>query len=210
MRNMHRQSWVLVLLAMTALIIAGCTRPASTAPSADQSGENGSAQATMDAMMADLLTQTAQPDSTPTPIVELPAATETEPGPTDTPVVVANTPTPYEYTGEYIEYTVQPGDWLYSIASEFNVDPEAIMAANNMSAPDDLEEGQTILIPIGEAPEDDVTPTAISGGRTHTVQPGEWVYSIARLYGVDPQTIIDANNLPWPFTLYPGDVLIIP
>jgi LysM repeat protein len=45
---------------------------------------------------------------------------------------------------------------------------------------------------------------------THIVQPGEWLWSIARKYNADPQAIAQANNLIDPGTLQPGQTLIIP
>lgn len=55
-------------------------------------------------------------------------------------------------------------------------------------------------------------PTAApsSGPRTHVVKPGEWVYSIARLYNVSPYAIVQANQIVNPNRLYPGQVLTIP
>ncbi len=55
-------------------------------------------------------------------------------------------------------------------------------------------------------------PTAaLSGGpRTHVVKPGEWIYSIARLYNVTPYAIVQANQIINPNRLYPGQVLTIP
>jgi len=44
----------------------------------------------------------------------------------------------------------------------------------------------------------------------HVVQPGEWIYSIARRYNVSPQAILDANALQDPNLLYAGQQLIIP
>ncbi|MCK4962485.1 MAG: LysM peptidoglycan-binding domain-containing protein, partial [Anaerolineales bacterium] len=41
-------------------------------------------------------------------------------------------------------------------------------------------------------------------------KPGEWIWQIARIYGVDPQDIIDANNLVNPRMIQPGQELIIP
>ncbi|GAP62946.1 hypothetical protein ARMA_1369 [Ardenticatena maritima] len=42
------------------------------------------------------------------------------------------------------------------------------------------------------------------------MQEGEWLYAIARTYGVSPDAIIAANNLQPPYTVYPGQKLIIP
>ncbi len=44
----------------------------------------------------------------------------------------------------------------------------------------------------------------------HVVQPGEWLYCIARGYGVSPNAIYYANGLVNPNLLSPGMVLVIP
>jgi len=44
----------------------------------------------------------------------------------------------------------------------------------------------------------------------HTVKPGEWIYCIARAYKVSPWSIASANAIPWPYWVYPGQVLTIP
>jgi LysM repeat protein len=45
---------------------------------------------------------------------------------------------------------------------------------------------------------------------THTVKQGEWIYCIARAYKVSPWSIAAANYIPWPYYVYPGQVLTIP
>lgn len=45
---------------------------------------------------------------------------------------------------------------------------------------------------------------------THTVKQGEWIYCIARAYKVSPWSIATANGIPWPYWVYPGQVLSIP
>jgi len=44
----------------------------------------------------------------------------------------------------------------------------------------------------------------------YKVSSGEWVWSIGRKCNIHPNAIIDANNLRAPYTLYPGDTLILP
>jgi LysM repeat protein len=44
----------------------------------------------------------------------------------------------------------------------------------------------------------------------YTVQQGEWVWAIGRKCNIHPDAIIEANNLKWPYTIYPGDELILP
>jgi carbonic anhydrase len=48
------------------------------------------------------------------------------------------------------------------------------------------------------------------GSVTYVVQPGDWLYSIARRYGVTPDAIIAANPGIGTGNLYPGQVLVIP
>ncbi len=42
------------------------------------------------------------------------------------------------------------------------------------------------------------------------VRPGDTVYSISRSYGVHPADVISINNLEYPYTIYPGQMLILP
>lgn len=58
-----------------------------------------------------------------------------------------------------------------------------------------------------------VLPAAAQGGdrpTTHTVQPGETLYSIARLYNVPVGALIALNDITDPNRLYTGQVLRIP
>ena len=43
----------------------------------------------------------------------------------------------------------------------------------------------------------------------HTVKPGETLFSIGRLYNVNPYAIAAANNIPYPYIIYPGQQLTI-
>jgi LysM repeat protein len=157
----------------------------------------------MEAVRAALLTQTAQAGEAEAS--EEPAATQAPAVATSTPVVIAATATP-----EYLEYTVAAGDWIFKIADQFGVDPQAIIDLNEMSSPSQLEVGMVLLIPSGSSPAPAPTGATGEGGTVHVVKPGEWIWHIARLYNVDPQAIIDANSLTNPGLIYPGLELTIP
>jgi LysM repeat protein len=43
-----------------------------------------------------------------------------------------------------------------------------------------------------------------------TVQPGQTLYCIGRYYSVSPWAIASVNYIPWPYWIYPGQVLAIP
>jgi LysM repeat protein len=203
----------IVVLIILTLVLTACTRSASTPPpETDEglpSGAQSETQATMDAVRSAILTQTAQAlgdpisTSTPLPVSDpLVSPTPDPDQPTATPEIKVTT------------YIVVSGDWIFKIAREFNVDPQAIIDLNEELANSGaLVVGMVLKIPTSDsAPPatDDGTETPIEGGTIHVVQSGEWIWSIARLYGIDPQVIIDANNLTSPATIYPGEELIIP
>ncbi len=107
-------------------------------------------------------------------------------------------------SGELYRYVVQPGDTLLSIALEFGVELDELMAANNITDPNTIRVGQELVIP-GYRPD---------GGRTtqviHVVQPGETLFSIAQRYGVEMEVIVEANGLADPNNLRAGQELVIP
>ncbi len=211
MTNMSRMRLTIVVLIILTLVLTACTRSASTPPPATDeglpSGAQSETQATMDAVRSAILTQTAQalgePLSTSTPT----------PDPIVTPTPDPNQPTVTPEI-QVTTYVVVSGDWIFKIAREFNVDPQAIIDLNEELANSGaLVVGMVLEIPTSAtAPPatDDGTGTPIEGGTIHVVQSGEWIWSIARLYGIDPQVIIDANDLTSPGIIYPGDELIIP
>ena len=97
-------------------------------------------------------------------------------------------------------YTVQAGDTLASIATQFSVDKPTLMWANHIVDPDaDLTPGTTLLVlPIK--------------GMYHTVEAGDTVESIAATYQVEPSAITSykANQLQPPYVLNVGDAIIVP
>jgi LysM repeat protein len=209
-------------LIVLALFLGACTRTASTPVPTAATGQTPAAltgqQATMEAVRSALLTQTAQAaagsgSATPTPLVVVTQFSLS----TGTPEATKASSAAATTCGA-TSYTVLQGEWVYSIARKFNVDPEAIIDLNGLVAPYELQPGQSLKIP-GSCPSGatpvvvaTVTPggTAAPGGTVYIVQAGEWVYSIARKFGVDPQAIINTNNLLPPYTLSVGQKLIIP
>ena len=197
----------ITMLAMLAVLAAACTRSASTPPPGEGEGEApaDSQQATMEAVRSALLTQTAEagggesvPTAAPPDATAVPEG-ETEAQPTIVGIV-------------YVEYTVQEGDFIATIAEAFGVDPEAIVELNGLGSPTEVTVGMVLKIPpsTGQAATPEPTSAAGGGGTIHVVQPGEWIWQIARTYGVDPNAIIQANDLADPSLVYPGDELIIP
>ncbi len=106
-------------------------------------------------------------------------------------------------------YTVQRGDWFYSIARKFGVTVVALQAANPTVNPSAIYPGQVLNIPSGgtsSSPE--ATPS--SSGTTYTVQPGDTLYSIAVRFGKSAYDLQIANHLANPSSIFVGQKLVIP
>jgi LysM repeat protein len=96
-----------------------------------------------------------------------------------------------------IEYTVQDGDLLSFIASDYGVTQASIIWANKLKDADSLTPGQTLRIP----------PIT---GVVHKAVSGDTATSLAKKYGGDAERIIAYNRLPKDGTLSVGEEVIIP
>jgi len=101
----------------------------------------------------------------------------------------------------FIDYVVQAGDTLYSIADKQATSIE-LMAVHNISA-EDLVPGTTLRLPVGN-------PAACSGASVYVVRPGDTVFSIAKRYNTTTQAIASANGLAADFRINVAQVLCIP
>jgi len=115
---------------------------------------------------------------------------------------ITGTPSPTSDTP--LEYTVQLGDTLFSIAQRFGTTVDAISYANGIVNPWFIHVGQKLVISQGSS------HAPPSGGNTYVVQPGDTLYSIAARFGKNVWDIIAANNLPDPQWISVGQVLVIP
>ncbi len=96
-----------------------------------------------------------------------------------------------------IIHVVKPGESLYTISRLYRVPASKIISDNELTNPNQLVVGQTLVI--------------LQGFRRHRVVPGESIYTIARDYRVSTQQILQANpQITSPFLIYPGQIIIIP
>ena len=104
----------------------------------------------------------------------------------------------------YINYTVEKGDSLYSIAKKYNISVDTIIKDNSLSS-NNLTIGQNLKIRIPSSsnieieecigpdytpPSDDIPYI------TYTVKKGDSLYSIANKYNTSVSAITSLNNLP--------------
>jgi LysM repeat protein len=126
--------------------------PAPTAPSAGQvaaatpivvpsptAGEAATANATTAPPTVPPATEAPATEAPPTEAPAPTAAPPTEAPPTEAPAPTA--------APDYVEYTVQRGDSLKSIAAKFGVTIRDIIAVNQIPNPDSLTVGSVLRIP---------------------------------------------------------------
>ncbi len=90
--------------------------------------------------------------------------------------------------GEIIEHSVKNGETLSTIASQYNLNVDTVLWANDFANEKvTIKEGQPLKIP----PVD---------GVIHKVRKGETVYSIGKKYEANPQAIVD-----YPFNEFTND-----
>ncbi|MFN3332899.1 MAG: LysM peptidoglycan-binding domain-containing protein [Caldilinea sp.] len=133
------------------------------------------------------------------PIVEMVDASTATPSPSPD----ANTPTPEPTaTREIFQYTVVAGDTINSIAARFTISTQQLRELNNLRD-DNIFAGQILRVP-----EPDPTPTPEPF--RHTVKANETLSIIAAQYGVNPNRLIELNNILNPDALQVGQELLIP
>jgi len=144
-----------------------------------------------------------QPSSTPVP---------GQPTATPRPGQATVTPLPTQVGGLKCEHIVKRGETLTGIARLYGRTVQEIMAANGITKPDYIREGQILKIPNCTSPLPGRTP--VPGGSPigckHIVKLGETLSSIGRLYGQTVAALMAANGIANPDFIRAGQVLNIP
>lgn len=110
-------------------------------------------------------------------------------------------PAPIRYSAAG-SYTVLPGDTIGVVSERLNVTVRALIDANGLLPPYDLQPGSRLTIPGA--------PLPAGAPRQHVVERAETVAAIARRYGVDPSAVIRLNHLAPPYVVHKGEVLRLP
>lgn len=101
----------------------------------------------------------------------------------------------------YPSYEIQPGDSLGYISDLFDTTIDEIAQLNNISDPDLISPGQTILIPSYRGLQGTLTINVTDLGETYANLPVK--------YQVDQELIQQINNLLSPASVYAGSALIL-
>jgi murein DD-endopeptidase MepM/ murein hydrolase activator NlpD len=96
-----------------------------------------------------------------------------------------------------VDYTVQNGDTISTIAAEFEISVSTILWENNLSAYSIIKPGQTLKI-------------LPASGVTHKVAKGENLGAIAKKYNIEESKILESNNQAANAALQIGQDLFIP
>jgi LysM repeat protein len=121
-------------------------------------------------------------------------------------------------------YTVQRGDHLMKIARKLQLNWRAIAELNNLTSPYTLYPGQKLKLPGTDAgpppaplPEESSSKpkkkkenTPKPSGKTYTVKKGDWLYALAREWGINWKTLASLNGITYPYIIHPGQVLKLP
>ena len=87
----------------------------------------------------------------PPPVTSTTEVVQQPPGPPPDPPPTTSTPTqPERELGSQLVYTIQPGDTLFSIANQFGVTLDDLVALNNIEDPDRINAGDQLFIPPPE------------------------------------------------------------
>ena len=185
MRKIHFSPWLIFVLAIVMVLAVGCVLPDPQVAIETPQPMNVPQQP------AEVL----QTTGTPAPGGETTTAPEGAATPTLPAVIVA---------------TTEPG-----AATEGT---PAAATEGTPAAGGSESQNPTTLVPTvppqptAQAPQTAPTTAAVNaqGNVVYTVKPGETLFSIGRLYNVNPYSIAAANNIPYPYIIYPGQQLIIP
>ncbi|MDP0489902.1 MAG: LysM peptidoglycan-binding domain-containing protein [Verrucomicrobiota bacterium JB023] len=89
-------------------------------------------------------------------------------------------------------YTVKSGDTIHAIARRHGISSQQLMSLNGITDPTKLRIGQTLKLNAATTAKKTSTSSS-SGGRNHTVQAGDTLYSIARRHGMSVKTLTAMN-----------------
>lgn len=117
--------------------------------------------------------------------------------------------TPKPVAGGTTTITISYGDTLSILARKYNTTVQRLVELNNISNPNLIFAGQSLIVPSGETPVD-TDGNSTSGQTIYIVQRGDTLNKIAREFGTTAIAIAKENNIRNINLIYVGQRLIIP
>ena len=99
----------------------------------------------------------------------------------------------------YTIYQIEYGDTLDKIASKTNTTVDNIKDINGFMSNADLMVGNLMVVPKNNGT-----------FKTYTVKQGDSIYSIARMFNVDPDVLLMVNGLNKTDYIYPNQEVLVP
>jgi len=111
-------------------------------------------------------------------------------------------------------HLVQPGENLFRIAQQYGIDVNTLAQANGITNTWQIYAGQTLTIPgIQSAHVEAAAPppaeTVSTTPQYYTVQRGDQLWQIARLYNLTTDQLAQMNNITNPNMIYAGQQLVV-
>ncbi len=100
----------------------------------------------------------------------------------------------------YTIYQVEYGDTIDTIARKTNTTSDDIKALNGFNNDSDLVVGSLVIVPRAQS----------QVFETYRVNPGDSIYAIAKMYNVDPDTLLMLNGLNKSDYIYPNQEITVP
>ncbi len=115
-------------------------------------------------------------------------------------------------------YTITSGDTLLNIAGRFGTTWQELAAVNGLLHPFFIYPGQDLQLPADARSEPETQAAAApvesassepASPETYTVQRGDGLMAVARDFGLDWLNLAELNGIEYPYTLYPGRILLL-
>ncbi|MDB5243009.1 MAG: peptidoglycan-binding protein, partial [Spirosoma sp.] len=104
------------------------------------------------------------------------------------------TQTPLSGSSSSTMHTVEPGQTYYSISRQYGLTVDELLAMNNRTTANVLETGQHLTVRAVSTAKPTVGNT-VQGTLYHTVEKGETMFRVSKLYNVSIEQIQEWNNL---------------
>lgn len=114
-------------------------------------------------------------------------------------------------------HVVAPGDSLFRIAAKYDITWQELVAQNGLLYPYFLYPHQELQLPASAIPAAESqpvqaakeTPVPPETPTTYTVQRGDGLIMVAESLGLNWQVLAELNGIEYPYTLYPGRILLL-